>query len=266
MSVGQDDAVLAPARLRPERRGPSSWVLPGLRVVFVVATVAAIALSFYSHPRTGTVAGLRHDLVDHQVTAIEVVVSERSSVRLQPWRLPDHTPPVPYIEWVTSDYRVHDARLGPGGFSGAEPIDQPITHAELIPRALRGDIAAWLADEQRAGTAGRIRAGGGVDAAGSGVMIWVGPNTTVNPVGILTLICLLALLVGPKPVRGTKWAWFWFAGLMPAGLGVLAWLAFERPWTTPTGVTRRRTGWAGLGWGLLGATAASAVVTLLFWS
>lgn len=49
---------------------------------------------------------------------------------------------------------------------------------------------------------------------------------------ILTgMVLVLVLLGSPQPRRATKWAWFWLL-LVPGGLGQLAWLAFEAPWST----------------------------------
>jgi hypothetical protein len=68
----------------------------------------------------------------------------------------------------------------------------------------------------------------------------------------LVLVGLGVLLAGPDPVIGTRWYWFWF-GFIPFGLGLLYWLAKERPWTDPpprpidrkTGRPARREGLTG---------------------
>jgi hypothetical protein len=40
----------------------------------------------------------------------------------------------------------------------------------------------------------------------------------------------ISLVAGPQPRRATRWAWFWLLGL-PYGLGFVALLAFEAPWS-----------------------------------
>ncbi|WP_431975655.1 hypothetical protein [Micromonospora haikouensis] len=78
---------------------------------------------------------------------------------------------------------------------------------------------------------------------------------------------LAMLVVGPDPVVGTRWFWFWL-GALPFGLGVLAWLHRER-WRPPRrhGSTppaaARRSGWAGLGWSLLATVGLSLAVVAL---
>ncbi|HEX8629317.1 MAG TPA: hypothetical protein VF755_14220 [Catenuloplanes sp.] len=59
-----------------------------------------------------------------------------------------------------------------------------------------------------------------------------GPAVAVSTVlgGGLLMIFLGFLLAGPPPRRGTRLFWFWMA-LVPFGLGVLAWLATEAPWS-----------------------------------
>jgi hypothetical protein len=251
--------VLAPVQPPAARRTAVDWVVLVLRVIFVVATLAAMGFSLWTHPRTGTTAGLRADLLSGDARSVKVIVSSDDRTSHRPWVLPDHKPNLPYLQWVTADRRVHDLRLGPGGFSGITSVDKPIPHAEQIPAALRADIATWQAKYRE-----RLQPRLG----------W-----SVDPLGLLTLVALIVLVAGPSTVRGTKWAWFWFAGLMPCGSGVLAFLACERPWSRkanelyaaqrafgPAAGPYRRTGLAGLGWGVLGIIVANAAVALLFWS
>ncbi|MFC8850825.1 MULTISPECIES: hypothetical protein [unclassified Micromonospora] len=82
---------------------------------------------------------------------------------------------------------------------------------------------------------------------------------------------LAMLVVGPDPVAGTRWFWFWL-GSLPFGVGVLAWLYRER-WRPPARqpyrqgmalpVADRRSGWAGLGWTLLAGLGLSLAVAAL---
>ncbi|MFI2713418.1 hypothetical protein ACH495_25170 [Micromonospora sp. NPDC018662] len=73
---------------------------------------------------------------------------------------------------------------------------------------------------------------------------------------------LLTLVAGPPPVLGTRWYWFWI-GLLPFGLGVLAW-AYRERWRADVPAARpRRTGWAGVGWFIVGGIAVSVAVGVL---
>jgi hypothetical protein len=70
--------------------------------------------------------------------------------------------------------------------------------------------------------------------------------------GILMISGLLVLVGGSAPRLGTRWFWFWSAGA-PGGLGVLAYLIFERirPSTRPLPLAGERDlrwhGFAGFG-------------------
>ncbi|MBQ0901254.1 hypothetical protein [Micromonospora sp. U21] len=92
----------------------------------------------------------------------------------------------------------------------------------------------------------------------------VRPDSRYLPV-IIGLVCLTIVVAGPAPVIGTRWYWFWLTAGVPFGLGVLAWLAIERPWSrrigspSEPGVDKRYRGLTGL----LIAIGASVVVYLL---
>jgi hypothetical protein len=217
-----------------------------VRVLLVGLVVASIGWVLWQHPRTGTMAGFRQALASGRATSVEIVTSQDAEISVgKPWRTPDRTPNVPYVRWVTSDHRVHDAPVGPGGFpngyDSSTMADNGIPHSELLSRAARRDLSAWMQHQDGGGFA----------------------THKVNLLPLLALVCTLLLVVGPPTRRGTKWAWFWFTGAAPLGLGMLLWLAVEAPWSRrlaqappghppgPGWLRHRRDGWAGLGWGLV---------------
>jgi hypothetical protein len=97
------------------------------------------------------------------------------------------------------------------------------------------------------------------------------PSTARTVASVMMLVFLFVLITGPAPVRGTRFFWFWIA-LSPFGLGVLAWLATERPWSRrawelsrpwsaeAVSGTRRRSGFLGFGLLLVGSIVASLLV------
>lgn len=52
--------------------------------------------------------------------------------------------------------------------------------------------------------------------------------------GLVLLVLLVALVVGPQPRRATTWGWAWLLLLLPAGLGALLLLTREAPWSRST--------------------------------
>jgi hypothetical protein len=73
---------------------------------------------------------------------------------------------------------------------------------------------------------------------------------------------LATLILGPDPRRGNRWFWFWMA-LAPLGLGVLAWMATERPWSSRAGPVGTR---AGGGTGFVFVLGAGLLVAVaVFW-
>ncbi|MFC5927949.1 hypothetical protein [Micromonospora vulcania] len=117
----------------------------------------------------------------------------------------------PLFVWRTDNWRVHYAEFDRGSagpvlpdsfdgvqYSGAQAaaFDQELQSANLQPR--------WQ----------------GVDSP-----------TPVRGLPVLLVLSVLAvLLFGPNPARGTRWFWFWVLTGAPLGLGLIWWLARERPW------------------------------------
>ena len=76
--------------------------------------------------------------------------------------------------------------------------------------------------------------------------------------GLLALVTLSTLILGPAPVRGTRFYWFWVA-LLPFGLGVVFWLGLERPWSNRPGPAKPTNGLTGFATLFLGSWALFAL-------
>ena len=79
---------------------------------------------------------------------------------------------------------------------------------------------------------------------------------------LLTLATLAIIILGPAPVGGTRFYWFWVA-LLPYGLGVLFWLGTERPWSNRAGPAKPTNGLTGFATLLLGSWALFALTIVL---
>ncbi|MFE0531433.1 hypothetical protein ACFW0V_27925 [Micromonospora parva] len=79
--------------------------------------------------------------------------------------------------------------------------------------------------------------------------------------GVLTLLWLGRLIVGAPPLAGTRWFWFW-VGLLPFGVGVLAWTYRELWRPPPAPVPGRGSGWRGFGWLILAGVGISLLVSV----
>ncbi|MFI7071775.1 hypothetical protein [Micromonospora sediminicola] len=91
-------------------------------------------------------------------------------------------------------------------------------------------------------------------------------DTLADAAGLLALTIgvgwLLMLVAGPPPVAGTRWYWFWI-GLLPYALGVLAWAWRER-WRAEAPLTGTRgSGWRGFGGLIVGGIVVSLAVAVL---
>jgi hypothetical protein len=58
------------------------------------------------------------------------------------------------------------------------------------------------------------------------------PPRLLIPIALVGQLVLVLVLIGsPQPRYATKWAWFWIL-LLPGGLGHLAWISVEAPWSS----------------------------------
>lgn len=57
------------------------------------------------------------------------------------------------------------------------------------------------------------------------------PRLLIQLARLAETALVLVLIGAPQPRYATKWAWFWML-LVPGGLGALAWIAVEAPWSS----------------------------------
>lgn len=210
-----------------------------VRVGLALLWVGWAALAWWSAPRGSTVAAAHADLAGGRVAAYGFVdgVGGVETVWFAPIRMTasDGQPGRMFL-WRTPDRRVHYTPVATTA-QGRQP-----TEAEQIQLALPD------------GARGRS----------------VIPALPAVLSAILVLGSLGILIGGPAPGLGTRWFWFWLGGV-PFGLGLLLWLATDRPWTEPpprplhpkTGRPARHRGYVGFALALLAGLAVSILLALL---
>ncbi|RKN41379.1 hypothetical protein [Micromonospora endolithica] len=198
----------------------------GLPVVWLVWAV----LSWWVTPREVDTADLERDLAADRVVTWQRAEGWSDDEFLWARRQPE---PRPYprgdvIAWTASN--------GQTRWTTIDPVVGPLPDADPYSARL-ADADPW---STRQGLTHRLTA-------------------VVGGLGSVLAVVWLALLVGgPKPAAGTRWFWWWL-GLLPYGLGMLAWV--DREWwrRRQKPAHDRYTGWFGLGC-LVGV---SIVVSLL---
>ena len=234
------------------RAADAWWSL--LRVVLVVLWVGWAAATWWSAPRSATVAQARADLSAGRMASYEWADgwdSERSWNWAATPTLRSSGPAGPLFVWRTPNWRIRytvldDVPRVPGSFPAATDIDSS---------AYSGPEAASLAQTLRSADQEPGSTGGHP------------PQPIATLVLILGLSSLFILVAGPAPVTGTRWFWFWLVSGVPFGLGLLYWLARERPWSRtvvarvgPIGRDPRRRWYLGIGLAILTGIASSLLV------
>jgi len=220
-----------------------------LRAALVVVWATWAVAAWWSTPRAATVGEARADLSAGRMVAWEWVDSLDDVAAGWPTRIAltigGGSSPHGLFVWRTTTGQVfhtaisYDRWTEPDGDASQEPVDE------------RRSFEAALADTPVSG--------------GEVVPHLPGLLDTV-----LTVVCLGVLIAGPPPVLGTRWFWFW-VGTFDLGLGILVWLAAERPWATPdppppdpkTGKPRRYGGATGFVATILVGIAASILLAVL---
>ncbi|GAA3345179.1 hypothetical protein GCM10020358_51240 [Amorphoplanes nipponensis] len=220
-----------------------------LRVALVVGWVAWACLTWWSAPREATVEQARADIAAGRLTYYEWGNGwehDSGPVSAFPSGLEQQDGPGPMLLWRTTDGRRHYTTVDNDSVDGEPPAEDGTLYSR--PEATRLDQELQAYEPRRPAD----------------------PPVETVQVGLLiagTLLVLWALVSAPDPVTGTKWFWFWLVSGVPLGLGMLWWLARERPWRPraeprfgPPGRENRLRWWAGIGIGILAGFAVSLAV------
>jgi hypothetical protein len=234
------DVAVTSSDVRPARRGRRWWL--GLRFVLIAAWALWAAAGWWTTPRQASLADARAGLAagavavyqwgdewDDQANGIAFGWNRQPFLR-------SSGEPGPLFAWRTTTGQVRYTNLITDGEGpGVAELTKALTAQAATAGAEFGDVAGGR--QQR---------------------------TVEVLLPLLGLSFLLLLLAGPAPVTGTKWFWWWVVAGMPFGLGLLAWLTREHPWSRtarPPQGGQRRSGFAGLGLAIA-ASLAGLLLTL----
>ncbi|GAB3082682.1 hypothetical protein [Micromonospora schwarzwaldensis] len=246
---------------RRAMRADRAWLNRVFPLAVLLCWLAWAALAWWSAPRSVDAAELERDLAAGRVLTIARADGWDDS---GPWARrpePRYAQGGSTVVWARPDgqfrYAYVPASVPDGGSVEGDPDAGDATPASGAPTA--GDDARWPAPDPDPLADPRAR-----DATTHGGDTRA--DTIATTAALFALVIgvgwLLALVAGPPPVLGTRWYWFWI-GLLPFGLGALAW-AYRERWRADVPTARpRRTGWAGLGWWLVGGIAVSIAVAVL---
>jgi hypothetical protein len=240
-----DDPVVRQAGRRP---GNAWW--QALRVALVLGWVAWAGVTWWSAPRESTAAQARADSAAGRLSYHEWGdgwLNSGGLVSSFPVRLESGGGPM--LLWHTTDGRRHYTTVDEAPIANdpltVDDTSAPSPEADALTRELQAQEARRPADPPL----GAIQAG--LPIAGSVLVLW-------------------ALVSAADPVTGTKWFWFWLVAGVPLGLGLLWWLARERPWSSratprpgPPDRDNRLKWWAGIGIGILARLGISLLLLLL---
>lgn len=216
-----------------------------LRVALVLGWVAWAALSWWVAPREGTPEEARADLTGGRVTSYEWGRGWSDNAGLfSPGgvQLESADTDGPIFLWNTGDGRQHYTTVV-GGVP-ADVVDPAAAPRQISPEGQSLAAALNTFHANNAPESWPVRS-----------LIY-----GLSLAGVVLFLWALVSASAP-PVTGTKWFWFWLVGVTPLGLGLLWWLARERPWSprAPVRETRMRW-WAGIGLGIVATFALSLVL------
>ncbi|MEU1755797.1 hypothetical protein ABZ436_24495 [Micromonospora matsumotoense] len=223
-----------------------------VRVVLVAGWVAWVVLSWWSAPRQASTAQAAADLSAGRMVSYQWAEGWESNAR---WGWTDDRTlrssgtAGPLFSWRTTDWRVHYTEFDRGS-TGPDPAGSFDAMRYSGPQSAAFDQAVRSAARQPTAQGAEVPS-----------------PVRVLPV-LLMVQVLVVLVVGPDPARGTRWFWFWVLTGVPLGLGLIWWLARERPWhpaagrpPEPAGRDPRNRWYVGL----LVAIAASIVASILLY-
>ncbi|MBB4765895.1 hypothetical protein ACFQFC_16915 [Amorphoplanes digitatis] len=227
-----DDAVVQQVGERP---WVSWWRV--LRIVLAAGWVVWAGLAWWAAPREASAAQARADLAGGHVTSYEWGDDwENTNGRLFPAdsRLRSSGSAGPIFLWHTDDGRTHYVVLDDGATS-------------YPPAATENGQEYSGPEAQALGVAVQAYQDRGTPAE---------PPTKAILAGLAiagSLLVLGVLVSAPAPVIGTRWFWFWVLTGTPFGLGLLVWLARERPWSPRAEPREKPFRWyAGIGLAFVG--------------
>jgi hypothetical protein len=244
MSTVTGDAVV-----REVGRPKVSW-WQVLRVVLVLGWVAWACVTWWMAPRESTPEQARADIAAGRLTYYEWgdgwQHDGRGVVSPFPAGLEAWGGPGPTLLWHTTDGRRHFATVDNPSVGGEPASEDGTLLSGPEANALDRELQAYESRRPVDPPVGAIQAG--LLIAGGVLFLW-------------------ALVSATDPVTGTKWFWFWLVSGVPLGLGLLWWLARERPWspraeprTDALGEPRPLKWWAGMGIAILAGFGVSLAV------
>ncbi|MFI7544933.1 hypothetical protein [Actinoplanes sp. NPDC049599] len=209
-----------------------------LRVVLVLGWVAWAALTWWMAPRESTAAQARADIAAQRLTYYEWGdgwQNDGGLVSPFPAGLEQWGGPGPMLLWHTTDGRRHFTTIDEPTAAATGVVGTLLSGPEAT--ALDQELQAYETRRPADPPTGAVQ--GGLLIAGSVLFLW-------------------ALVSAAEPVTGTKWFWFWLVSGVPLGLGLLWWLARERPWSSRAAEREPRLRWwAGIGIGILAGLVVS---------
>ncbi|MEU7905183.1 hypothetical protein [Actinoplanes sp. NPDC049118] len=186
-----------------------------LRIALLAGWVAWACLAWWAAPREASAAQARADLAGGHVTSYEWGDDwEHDGGPILPVdvRLRSSGSAGPIFLWHTGDGRTHYTVLDDGATS-------------YPPATAENGLEYSGPQAQALGLAVQAYQDRGAPPE---------PPTKTIMAGLAiagSLLVLGVLVSAPGPVIGTRWFWFWVLTGVPFGLGLLAWLARERPWS-----------------------------------
>ncbi|MDG4764609.1 hypothetical protein O7632_10920 [Solwaraspora sp. WMMD406] len=226
-----------------------------LRLALVMLWLVAAGTAWWTTPRQQSYEQAKADVAAGRVVAYQWGDNwgARNGAWFSPAPLRSSGDLGPLFVWRTEAGRVY--------WTNTEVSGEVTLTDTADAENFSGPGAAGLAKDLRsAGLEQRI---GGVHSVGQ-----IGTQVGF----VLGVVCLAVIVGGPAPVRGTRWYWFWLVYLVPYGLGMVFWLARDRPWTGTAaaplnlldGATPPRdSGFVGFGLGLLAAIVISFLTMAL---